>query len=388
MARDGSGNYSRTQADYVANTTIESAKINSELNDMAAALTQSLSKDGQTTPTANIPMGSFKITGLADGTSDTHAATVAQTTWFVPAAQGRLTLTTAVPVLSANVSAAATVYYTPYCGNLVPIYNGTRFLATTFTELSNVLANSSTGSAGPAAGAASKNYDLFVWSNNGTPTLTRGAAWNSDTARSATTENDLTRVSGVLLNLNAITNGPAASRGTYVGTIRTDSGGATVSWHAGAVAAGGTAATLNVWNMHNRIRRSGLIGESTASYPYTTATWRAAGGSNGMRVSFVSGLQEDYFSASFRASCSNDTGGVNVGAAIGYDVTNSPSGRFFGDSAAATSQLAPEGEHHVLALGFHFMQAIEISGATGTTTWVGTAAAGTTQTGLTYEGRF
>jgi microcystin-dependent protein len=37
-----------------------------------------LKKDGSVVPTANIPMGSFKITGLADGTASTDAATVGQ----------------------------------------------------------------------------------------------------------------------------------------------------------------------------------------------------------------------------------------------------------------------------------------------------------------------
>lgn len=68
MARDGSGTYDRVHADYVDGTTIEADDINGELNDMASALTQSLSKDGQTVPTANLPMGSFKLTGLSRGT--------------------------------------------------------------------------------------------------------------------------------------------------------------------------------------------------------------------------------------------------------------------------------------------------------------------------------
>jgi hypothetical protein len=45
---------------------------------MAQALTASLARDGQTTPTANIPLGGFRITGLANGTSATDAATLGQ----------------------------------------------------------------------------------------------------------------------------------------------------------------------------------------------------------------------------------------------------------------------------------------------------------------------
>ena len=103
------------------------------------------------------------------------------------------------------------------------------FGASTFAELTNATTQSSMGNAGPAAVAANKNYDMFVWSNAGNATFTRGAAWNSDTVRSATTENDLTRINGVPVNLNAITNGPAAGRGTYVGTVRSD-GSSQINW--------------------------------------------------------------------------------------------------------------------------------------------------------------
>jgi hypothetical protein len=45
---------------------------------MAQALTASIARDGQTTPTANIPLGGFRITGLGNGTSATDAATLGQ----------------------------------------------------------------------------------------------------------------------------------------------------------------------------------------------------------------------------------------------------------------------------------------------------------------------
>lgn len=66
--------------------------------------------------------------------------------------QGRLTLVSDSPVMTASQSAATTIYYTPYNGNLVPIYNGTAFLATPFSELSNITTNSSTRSANAGGG--------------------------------------------------------------------------------------------------------------------------------------------------------------------------------------------------------------------------------------------
>ena len=78
MPRNGSGTYNRPQADYVSGTTILATSVNSDLNDIASAMTASIARDGQTTPTANIPMGGFRITGLANATNATDAATLGQ----------------------------------------------------------------------------------------------------------------------------------------------------------------------------------------------------------------------------------------------------------------------------------------------------------------------
>lgn len=88
MPRNGSGTYTRPQADYVPGTTILATSINSDLNDMAQALTASIARDGQTTPTANIPLGGFRITGLGNATSATDAATLGQ---VLPLAGGTMT---------------------------------------------------------------------------------------------------------------------------------------------------------------------------------------------------------------------------------------------------------------------------------------------------------
>src|SRR5262245_21621926 len=53
-----------------------------------------------------------------------------------PQPSGRLTLTTAVPFLVSTVTAATTIYYTPAVGNIVPLYNGTSFVPTAFSEVS------------------------------------------------------------------------------------------------------------------------------------------------------------------------------------------------------------------------------------------------------------
>lgn len=80
MARNGSGTYNRAVSPYTAGTTITAATVNSEMDDIATALTQSLSRDGQSPPTANIPMGGFRLTGLANAIASTDAATLGQLT--------------------------------------------------------------------------------------------------------------------------------------------------------------------------------------------------------------------------------------------------------------------------------------------------------------------
>lgn len=88
--------------------------------------------------------------------------------------QGRLTLTSGVPVLAAGVTAATTIYYTPYIGDRVPIYDGTKWVSREFTELSLALDNDS----GHTGYQQSDNlYDLFVVNDAGTLRLGTGPAW-------------------------------------------------------------------------------------------------------------------------------------------------------------------------------------------------------------------
>jgi hypothetical protein len=78
MARNGSGTYSLPQPPFTPGTTIASSAVNSDFSDIAAALTQSISKDGQTVYTGNQPMGGNKLTGLAVGSSPADSVRVSQ----------------------------------------------------------------------------------------------------------------------------------------------------------------------------------------------------------------------------------------------------------------------------------------------------------------------
>jgi len=84
MSRNGSGTYTLPAGNpVVSGTTISSTWANTTLNNIAAALTDSLAADGQTTATGNLKMGANRITGLADGIADTDAASLGQVNTIV-----------------------------------------------------------------------------------------------------------------------------------------------------------------------------------------------------------------------------------------------------------------------------------------------------------------
>jgi hypothetical protein len=79
MARNGSGTYNLPAGNPVTTgTTISSTWANTTLNDMATAITGSVASDGQTTPSANLPMGTFAHTNVGNATVRTMYACAGQ----------------------------------------------------------------------------------------------------------------------------------------------------------------------------------------------------------------------------------------------------------------------------------------------------------------------
>lgn len=116
MSYDGNGVYNLPQPAYPAipNTVIESAKYNEVLEDLQAALSIAWPRDGQAAATGHMPLGGFKLTGVANGTNPQDATTVLQvftdptftgTTATGVVIQGtKLTVTAADVQLPANTS--------------------------------------------------------------------------------------------------------------------------------------------------------------------------------------------------------------------------------------------------------------------------------------------
>ena len=80
MSFNGSGVFQINTAGQpvVSGTVISSTAFNALTADLATGLSTCITKDGQTTPTANIPMGNYKFTGLGAGSAATDSATLGQ----------------------------------------------------------------------------------------------------------------------------------------------------------------------------------------------------------------------------------------------------------------------------------------------------------------------
>jgi len=78
-ARNGSGTYTLPSGNPVSSgATISSTWANNTLSDIADEITNSVARDGQSSMSGNLQMGTNRITGLATGTARTDAPTAAQ----------------------------------------------------------------------------------------------------------------------------------------------------------------------------------------------------------------------------------------------------------------------------------------------------------------------
>ena len=81
MAFNGSGTFTRIYnwvVDKANGINITASRMDTEFDGIATGLSTCITKDGQTTLTANIPFANYKITGLGNGTARSDAINVGQ----------------------------------------------------------------------------------------------------------------------------------------------------------------------------------------------------------------------------------------------------------------------------------------------------------------------
>ena len=298
----------------------------------------------------------LNISGVGTGTSgQLLQSTGTGITWatvnaVVPMlADGRLCLTTGTPVN--NEDSNSVLYYTPYVGNRIALYSGTAWAVYTFTERSISIPSTT-----------NTNYDVFIYDNSGTLTLDL-TAWTNDSTRATA----LTRQDGVLVKTGALTR-------RYIGTVRTDSTSGFVS---------DTNSQRQVWNMYNRVAKN-FRASTTGNYNYTTATWREAGGITTLglsRCQWVCG-QSTMISLINHSMAFNSTA-TNIYAAVGIGInqTAGNDAQIYGGNLSVGDRPTMTAYYDAIVQpGYYYAQRVEISAASGTTTWYSTSTH--TQTGM------
>lgn len=275
--------------------------------------------------------------------------------WAYPC-DGRITLTSGTPVTSTDVTAATTLYFTPFRGSQIALYSGSAWAIFTLTELSLAV---------PAT--TNTMYDLFVYSNSGTPTL-EATAWTNDTTRATA----LTTQNGVYVKSGSTTR-------RYVGSFRTTGvSGQTED----------SAAKRLVYNAQNRVARPMRVQDTTNTWAYSTATFRQANNSAANQLAVVQGLAEDAISVQVQGYAYNSASGVNAFVSIGQDSTSAKGADVISTGAPAPAlNVATQIQAYLNttpAVGYHYYAWLEYDATGGgTTTWVGDNGGSLVQTGIT-----
>jgi len=290
----------------------------------------------------------------------------------VPVAPGaRLTLTSNTPVMTADKTGATTVYYADMVSDLVPVYTGSHWQAFALGGQLSLALDSNSAHTGYQQ--ATKNFDLFVYANAGVATLCTGPAWTNATTRA----NAISLYNGIWTNTATITlkcdttsstASISANQATYVGSMYSTANGQTAMQFNPSAASGGSANILGLYNAYNRVLTISTERESTSSWNYATATWRAENNSANNSVHWIDGLGQSAVASSYSIFCANPT--TNDGAAIGIDLDSTTAG------PSTVSETSSSGTVTIQAtgpttpqLGYHYLAAMETETSGGTASY-------------------
>lgn len=270
--------------------------------------------------------------------------TVAATTTFnAPDVQDfRLTLTSGTPVTTADVTAATTIYCSPYKGNQISLYDGASWNVRLSAEFSIALGTLT--SALP--------YDVFCYDNAGTPTLEL-LAWTNATTRATA----LVYQNGILSKTGALTR-------RYLGTFYTTSTTTTED----------SLLKRFLWNYTNRVQRRVRVTDTTSSWTYATATFRQANGAAANQVDTVIGWTDTTLNLRVVSTASNSGSFRSVvGIGVGSATVNSAQ---IG-SINNVTVLTPLSAEYMAnpAVGRQFYAWLEYAGG-ATTTFLGSDSSG------------
>lgn len=243
---------------------------------------------------------------------------------------GRLTLTTGVPVTTSDVTAATTVYYTPYVHNVISLWDGANWKNINFSEVSLALGTLT----------SSKPYDVFAYLSGGALALEM-LAWTDGTTRA-------TGVSYQDGRLCKTGNKTRLLLGTFYTTTTTTTEDSTEKRF--------------LSNVYNVVTKN-MAKLETTSHTYTTGTTREWNNATAARIQFVASMASESVTGSTFVRMTSSAQGY-VGVAI--NVTNASNiGDYLGATTAGTSRLFASGKLMPVS-GYNFITTVE-SGVSGVT---------------------
>lgn len=298
-----------------------------------------------TAPTANPVSGQILYADATDQILKvrTTAGNIVPLSGDDPETNGlRLTLTTAVPVTTSNVTAATTIYLTPFKSGSISLYDGTTWVRRNTTEISLALGTLVSG----------KNYDVFAQWNGSAVTLVLSAAWTNDTTRFDT----LTRQNGIVVM-------SGAPNARYVGTLRTTSTTQTED----------SDSKRFLYNFYNQAMRHMSVFDVTTSWSYavTINTWRQVRATATNRVEYVCGDASCDIQASAATQGEGAGTGVTLGAGIGIDSTTVNSAQIYGTRITTTNTIGYASTEYkgYPGLGYHAINWLECANINPATFW-------------------
>ena len=274
----------------------------------------------------------------------TWAAAVTPTT-LQAVCNGRLTLTSGTPVTTADVTGATSIYFAPYTGSQISLYDGsTAWNTRTFTQITIALGTLTSG----------LPYDLFAYDNATVVAFDAPVAWTNGTTRATA----LTTQDGVLVKTGATTR-------RYIGTFHTTSTTTTED----------SFAKRFLSNYYNRVSSLVRVQDTTDSWAYTTATWRQANAAATNQVALVVGWAEDEITVHVSVASVNSSADITRQVGIGQNTVTAPTALnmpSYQSNAGASSNMIHHSTFTVVpVVGYHYFAWLERSNASGTTTWVG-----------------
>jgi hypothetical protein len=238
---------------------------------------------------------------------------------------GRLTLLTAVPATIDDVTAATTLYFTPFRGNAICIYNGATWDVVTFSEISLNISGFT----------ADKNYDIFAYNNSGTLTL-EGLVWT----------NGINRATGISLQDGIyVKTGDATRR--YLGTIRIT--GVTGQCE-------DSLTKRYVWNYYHRLPRLFRLADDT-SHTYGSDTWRFWNDTNTWKIYLLVGVVEEPINIFLKGALASATVGAAMGLAYDAEESWNEMSTFANDNTGSLYLEAAIA--FPLELGYHWLSCVE-----------------------------